>query len=117
MRALGFAALAASCLFSTWPAACPAAVNVGGSLALTQDDVYRGVSETCGHPAVQADLHIRDRGTAYLAAFAGVWGSAGLSGYPCGRARELDIYAGYSLALTRTQARGDASPRGSLARS
>jgi uncharacterized protein (TIGR02001 family) len=99
MRALGPAALAATCLVSTWPAASAAAVDAGGSLALTQDDVYRGVSLTCGHPAAQADLHLRERGAGYWAAFAGVWGSAGLSGAPCGTARELDLYAGYSVAL------------------
>ncbi|HEY2035959.1 MAG TPA: TorF family putative porin [Steroidobacteraceae bacterium] len=102
MRALRPAALAASCLFSAWPVVAPAAVvDVGGSLALTQDDVYRGVSLTCGHPAAQADLHLRERGAGYWAAFAGVWGSAGLSGAPCGTARELDVYAGYSVALGR----------------
>jgi uncharacterized protein (TIGR02001 family) len=100
MRALGSAVLAAWCLSSVWPAACPAAVEAGGSLALTRDDVYRGISQTCGHPAAQADLHVRERGAGYSAAFAGVWGSAGLSGGSCGRARELDLYAGYSLALT-----------------
>jgi uncharacterized protein (TIGR02001 family) len=99
MRAIGLAALAASCLFSAWPVLCPAAVDAGGSLALTQDDVYRGVSLTCGHPAAQADLHLREHGTGYWAVFAGAWGSAGLSGAPCGTARELDLYAGYSLAL------------------
>lgn len=99
MRAIGPAALAASCLFSAWPVVSPAAVDAGGSLALTQDDVYRGVSLTCGHPAAQADLHLRERGTGYWAAFIGAWGSAGLSGAPCGTARELDLYAGYSLAL------------------
>jgi len=99
MRALPPAALAASCLLSAWPGVSPAAVDAGGSLALTRDDVYRGVSLTCGHPAAQADLHVRERGTAYWALFAGVWGSAGLSGAPCGTARELDFYAGYSVAL------------------
>lgn len=98
MRALGSAALAA-CLLSLWPAVSPAAVDAGGSLALTADDVYRGVSQTCGHPAAQADLHLREHG-AYWAAFAGVWASKGLSGSPCGSARELNAYAGYSLALT-----------------
>ena len=63
------------------------------------DDVYRGVSMTCGHPAAQADLHLRERGAGYWAVFAGVWGSAGLSGAPCGTARELDLYAGYNVAL------------------
>ena len=98
MRSLGSAALAV-CLLSAWPAVSPAAVDAGGSLALTEDDVYRGVSLTCGHPAAQADLHVRERGAGYWAAFLGAWGSAGLSGAPCGTARELDLYAGYSLAL------------------
>jgi uncharacterized protein (TIGR02001 family) len=99
MGALRSAVWAASCLLSGWPALCLATVDAGGSLALTQDDVYRGLSLTCGHPAAQADLHVRERGTTYWAAFAGAWGSAGLSGGACGTARELDAYAGYSLAL------------------
>jgi uncharacterized protein (TIGR02001 family) len=103
MRAVGSAALAACLLpllFSLWPAVSPAAVETGGSLAVTADDVYRGISQTCGHPAAQADLHGRVRGTSNWAAFAGAWGSAGLSSSPCGSAKELDVYAGYSLALT-----------------
>ncbi|MDE2450431.1 MAG: hypothetical protein KGO22_15765 [Gammaproteobacteria bacterium] len=100
MGAFRRAAWAASCALSCWPAVSQAAVDAGGSLALTQDDVYRGVSQTCGHPAAQADVHLRERGAAYWAAFLGVWGSAGLSGSPCGSARELDAYAGFSLALT-----------------
>jgi uncharacterized protein (TIGR02001 family) len=100
MRGLGSAALAASCLLPLLrPAVCPAAVAAGGSLALTADDVYRGVSQTCGHPAAQADAHAREQGSDW-ALFAGLWGSAGLSRSPCGAARELDAYAGYSLALT-----------------
>lgn len=99
MGALHRAALAATCLLSLRPAVCPAAVDAGGSLALTADDVYRGVSQTCGHPAAQADLHLRERGSTGWAAFAGVWGSAGLSTSECGSARELEAYAGYSLAL------------------
>lgn len=100
MRALGPAAVAASCLLQLWPAACPAAVGAGGSLALTADDVYRGVSQTCGHPAAQADAHVRELGASGWALFAGVWGSAGLGGTPCGRAKELDAYAGYNFALS-----------------
>ena len=99
MRALWPAALAASCFFLARPVVASAAIDAGGSLALTEDDVYRGVSLTCGHPAAQADLHLRERGTGYWAAFVGAWGSAGLSGAPCGTAREVDLYAGYSLAL------------------
>ncbi len=100
MRVLASACLAASCLLALWPAACPAAVGTGGSLALTQDDIYRGLSQTCGRPAAQADLHVRERAASAGAAFAGVWGSAGLGGSPCGRAREVYAYLGYSLALT-----------------
>ncbi|MDE2262543.1 MAG: TorF family putative porin [Gammaproteobacteria bacterium] len=100
MRALGSAALAASCLLPLWPAVSPAAVGAGGSVALTADDVYRGVSQTCGHPAAQADVHLRERGASDWTAFAGVWGSAGLSGGSCGSARELDAYVGYGLALS-----------------
>lgn len=99
MRALGLAALAASCL-SLWPACCGAAVDAGGSLALTSDDVYRGVSQTCGHPAAQGDANVRGRRTPYSAFFAGVWGSVGLGASPCGGARELDAYAGYSQTLS-----------------
>jgi uncharacterized protein (TIGR02001 family) len=100
MRILGCAGLAASCLLSLWPAACPAAVGAGGSLALTSDDVYRGVSQTCGHPAAQADLYVRERGASNWAAFAGAWGSVGLGGSPCGGAKELDADLGYSAAIT-----------------
>lgn len=101
MRVHGSAALAAVCLLSLLrPAVSPAAVDVGGSLALTADDVYRGVSQTCGHPAAQADVHASERGASDWAAFVGVWGSAGLSGSSCGSAKELDAYAGFSLALS-----------------
>lgn len=100
MGAFRRAALAACCLLSGCPGASRAAVDVGGSLGLTRDDVYRGVSQTCGHPAAQADLHARDHGVSDWAVFAGVWGSAGLSGSSCGSAKEIDAYAGYSVALT-----------------
>lgn len=99
MRGLSSAVLAASCMLSLRPALCPAAIDWGGDLALTADSVYRGVSQTCGHPAAQADLHVRDQGVSDWAAFAGVWGSAGLGGSACGSAKELDLYAGYNLAL------------------
>lgn len=99
MRSIGSAALLASCLL--WlPAVCRAAAAAGGSLALTADDIYRGVSQTCGHPAAQADVHLRDQGGSDWAAFAGVWGSAGLGSGSCAGARELDVYAGYDRALS-----------------
>jgi uncharacterized protein (TIGR02001 family) len=100
MRALRLAAVAASCLVPLCPAVCAAAVDAGGSVALTSDDVYRGVSMTCGYPAAQADVHAREIGASGWAAFIGVWGSAGLNHRPCGSARELDFYAGYNVALS-----------------
>ena len=89
----------AACALSLWPTPCPAAIDWGGAPALTTDDVYRGVSQTCGHPAAQADVHVRDQGLSDWAAFAGVWGSAGLSQSACGSAKELDLYGGYNVAL------------------
>lgn len=100
MRILGSVGLTAGCLLSIWLPACAAAVEAGGSLALTTDDVYRGISQTCGHPAAQVDLHVRERGTSGWVAFAGAWGSAGLGSSPCGRARELDPYIGYGRVLS-----------------
>jgi uncharacterized protein (TIGR02001 family) len=75
--------------------------DFGGSLALTSDDIYHGISQTCGDPAAQADLHYRSAGgQAPSEAFAGLWGSAGLGQSECGKAREFNLYAGYSFALT-----------------
>ena len=81
-------------------ASAAARVRIGGSLALTQDDVFRGISWTCGGPAAQADLHLRLSGLpSGSTLFGGVWGSAGLRNSPCGATRELDPYAGYSMSL------------------
>lgn len=60
--------------------------TLGGSLALTTDYIYRGVSESNGHAAVQADLHIDEDGS-----FVGVWGST--------RDHHLDPYADYDVEL------------------
>ena len=74
--------------------------NFGGSLALSSDYVYHGLSQTCGDPAAQADLHYRSSGgESPSELFAGVWGSAGLGRSDCGHAREFDAYGGYSVAL------------------
>lgn len=62
-------------------------LSVGGSLALTSDYIYRGVSESGGDPAGQADLHVHNSGGTYL----GVWGST--------RDHNLDPYADYDVEL------------------
>ena len=73
--------------------------DFGGSLGLTSDDIFHGISQTCGDPAAQGDVHYRSSGgEAAAEAFAGVWGSAGLGQSACGKARELNAYAGYSVA-------------------
>jgi uncharacterized protein (TIGR02001 family) len=100
MGATRTAALTVSCLLAGCPAAYPVGVRLGGSLALTRDDVYRGLSQTCGHPAAQGSIDVRTQGSSSWDVFGGVWGSKGLSGTECGSARELDVFAGYSIALT-----------------
>jgi len=73
--------------------------DFGGSLALTSDYVFHGISQTCGDPAVQGDLNYRSAGgKSPTEFFAGVWGSAGLGQSGCGNAREADFYGGYSFA-------------------
>jgi uncharacterized protein (TIGR02001 family) len=71
----------------------------GGSLGLTSDDIYHGISLTCGNPAAQGELHYRSSGgQASAEAFAGVWASAGLGRAACGKAREINFYTGYGIA-------------------
>ncbi len=74
--------------------------SFGGSLAVTSDYVYQGLSQTCGHPAAQADVYFRTSGGASASeSFVGLWGSAGLGGNHCDEARELNIYGGHTFAL------------------
>jgi Bacterial protein of unknown function (Gcw_chp) len=62
-------------------------LTVGGNLALTSDYIYRGVSESDGHAAVQADLHLESGGGSFI----GVWGST--------RDHDFDPYADYDVEL------------------
>jgi len=52
--------------------------SFGGSLALTSDYIYRGLSQSNGETAFQADLHLATAGGTFL----GLWGST----------RDADIY-------------------------
>lgn len=82
--------------------AAPWLGDFGGSLALTSDYIYHGISQTCGDPAAQAEVHYRSSGgQAAAEAFAGIWGSAGLGQSACGKAREINLYAGYTAAVGR----------------
>jgi uncharacterized protein (TIGR02001 family) len=73
-----------------------AAGNIGGSLALTSDYVFRGLSQTCGKPAAQADLHYRWSGPRTAESFLGVWGSTDLASQSCPTPGEINIYLGHS---------------------
>lgn len=85
--------LAASAAFlfaTTAPAASPA--QWGGFVAATSDYVLRGVSETRGQPALQADLHF-DSGAG---SFIGVWASTLRPTRAIDTTLEFDFYAGHS---------------------
>jgi uncharacterized protein (TIGR02001 family) len=85
-----FAALALS------GAAAHAADPWGGALALTSDYVFRGVSQTDGQPAAQADLHLRSQD----GWFAGAWVSMARPPPSDAASHEVDLYAGLGLALS-----------------
>lgn len=87
------ALLAATVLAVT---AAQAAEPWGGALALTSDYVFRGVSQTDGQAAVQADLHARS-GTGW---FGGAWASTVKPAPSYETAHELDLYAGHGWALS-----------------
>jgi hypothetical protein len=61
--------------------------TLGGSLAVTSNYIYRGVSESNGHAAVQADLHAESSGGTFL----GAWGST--------RDHDLDPYTDFDLEI------------------
>ena len=51
--------------------------DFGGSVALTSNYMFHGISQTCGDPAAQGDVHYRSSGGQSASeGFAGVWGSA-----------------------------------------
>ncbi|HET7757490.1 MAG TPA: TorF family putative porin [Steroidobacteraceae bacterium] len=88
------------CLLALWwagPARCQSGAPVlGGNVAVTSDYIYRGVSESDGHGALQADLHAATgAGT-----FAGVWASTRDRRLVPGSAGELQLYLGQRFALS-----------------
>jgi uncharacterized protein (TIGR02001 family) len=71
------------------------AAALGGNLALTSDYIYRGVSESDGHAALQADLHATSPG----GAFAGLWASTRDRDLEPGAADEMQLYLGERFGL------------------
>lgn len=73
-----------------------AATTLTGNVAVTSDYLFRGLSQTWGHPAIQggADLSL-DNGFS-----AGTWASSvSDNSYPNG-SMEWDVYASYGRAIT-----------------
>jgi uncharacterized protein (TIGR02001 family) len=72
-----------------------AGVSVGGEAAVTSDYIYRGVSESDGHGALQADLHLSgSEGT-----FLGLWASSRDRSLEPGAPAVLDVYLGQRFEL------------------
>ncbi len=75
------------------PVAC--ADGWGGSLALSSDYVFRGLTQTDGSPSAQADLHYQTRG----GWFAGARAANVKQGMDQSTSVELDGYLGYGQTL------------------
>jgi Bacterial protein of unknown function (Gcw_chp) len=68
---------------------------IGGSLAATSDSIYRGVSQSDGHGALQADLHA----SSLAGTFTGIWATTRDSSLEPGTAGETQIYLGQRFSL------------------
>jgi uncharacterized protein (TIGR02001 family) len=72
--------------------------SLGGSLALTSDYIYRGLSESDGHGALQADLHLDSAEGTFL----GVWGSTRNHSLEPDADYDLEVYLGHRFRLSDT---------------
>lgn len=73
--------------------------SLGGSVDVTSDYVYHGLSQTRGDPAIQGDLHYRSEfGSATSENFIGLWGST-ISRGATGGTYELNAYAGRTFLI------------------
>ena len=77
-------------------AGLPSDFTVGGNLALTSDYIYRGVSESDGRLAAQADLHVSSGSGAYL----GVWASTRDHNFEPYARYDTELYLGHHFALS-----------------
>jgi uncharacterized protein (TIGR02001 family) len=94
---IGRLACAAALLACGWRHGAAAAadlvndVTIGGSLALTSDYIYRGLSESDGQGAAQGEVHLDTAGGSFF----GVWSSTrDRNLYPYGDA-DLELYLGH----------------------
>jgi uncharacterized protein (TIGR02001 family) len=73
--------------------------SLGGSVDLTSDYIYHGLSESRGDPAIQADVHYRsDSAAAAAENFIGLWGST-ISRATTGGTFELNAYLGRTFLI------------------
>jgi uncharacterized protein (TIGR02001 family) len=70
-------------------------LSAGGNLALTSDYIYRGVSESNDHAAVQADVHLAAGGT-----FGGLWASTRDRSVDPGGSYDFELYLGHRFDLS-----------------
>ena len=68
---------------------------IGGNLVATSDYIYRGVSQSDGHGALQADLHA----STPAGAFVGVWASTRDGDLEPGTPAQMQIYVGQHFNL------------------
>ncbi len=73
------------------------AKSVNGSIGATGDYVFRGLSQTDGRPALQADIHYASP----LGWSVGLWGSTVDRNSWDGRTVELDVYLGYRWTISQ----------------
>ncbi len=73
-------------------------LTLGGSLVLTSDYIYRGVSSSNNAAAFQADLHAASSGGTFF----GIWGSTRDSGLDPYADYELEVYVGHRFDLSNT---------------
>src|SRR5207237_7566537 len=78
------------------PVQCAVAASFGGEVALTSDYIYRGLSESAGHAAVQVDLHA----SSAAGTFVGAWGSTRDHKLDPQGDYEVQLYLGHRLNLT-----------------
>jgi len=73
--------------------------SVGGSVDVTSDYIYHGLSQSDGDPALQGDLHYRSGASGATAEnFIGLWGST-ISRSATGGSYELNAYAGRTFLI------------------
>jgi hypothetical protein len=97
----GLGACALALLAAAWPqlALCQSDQSdpgaIGGALAATSAYIYRGVSQSDGQGALQADLHASSAG----GTFAGVWASTRDRNLEPQTPAELQVYLGQRFSL------------------